>query len=214
MFSKALALSTLFASALAVPDVTVKELPTGCSSYPGYNADTDLAGPWTVQVSNSDNPAIEGFSDTSAYSLAIGNNGRPTLRWGYLTIPTRNDIAKNPLECTGDVLRAWVPTEVTAAGAPTNYQWTPLALSPYWNDGSLLWKVDGDEVKIYEHYVGEEKQPGVFLGGYDNSTTWGFKYYPASATSSDYGYFSMRLLPTDGQLSANETKGFVKITGS
>lgn len=92
----------------------------------------------------------------------------------------------------------------------------PLTLSPNSDDdGVLLWKVpSGQPVKVYEHYVGEEKQPGVFLGGYDGTTTWGFKYYPASLGSYGMDYFSMRLMPADATLSANETRGFVKIYGS
>lgn len=84
-------------------------------------------------------------------------------------------------------------------------------LSPYTYDGLLLWKVDGEAVKIYEHYVGEEKQAGVYLGGYNGTTTWGFKYYPAMQGSFGLDYFQMRLLPEGEALGMNETRGFVRI---
>lgn len=136
-----------------------------------------------------------------------------TNMWEQLTIPVRNDIAKTGLKCSDGVLRAWVNTELTAAGAPTNFQWAPLALSPFANDGVLLYKVEGEEVRVYEHYIGEEKQPGLFLGGYDDSTTWGFKYIAPHATSR-YGNYQMRLIRTTEAVSTNETRGFVKIQGS
>ncbi|KAL7622717.1 hypothetical protein AAE478_006395 [Parahypoxylon ruwenzoriense] len=219
-----LALASLLASvplALAVPDVTVKTLPSeDCSSFPGYDAATNTAGPWTIQLVDSDNAAIEGFSDTSVYSVSFNPNTdpKPTLRWGSITFPTRNDIAKNPLKCEEGVLKGWVPTDLTAAGAPTSYQWTPLVFSPYPYDAALMWKIDGETPQIFEHYVGDEKQDGVFLG-YNGTTAWGLKYYPASVGSSRQDYFYARLLgpnsadPTTGEpLKANETTAFVKIS--
>jgi hypothetical protein len=128
-----------------------------------------------------------------------------------LTLPTRNDLAKTPLECINNTLHAWVPTDLTAAGEPTAVQWSPLALSPYRNDGLMLWKVGGEPIKIFEHYINDERQPGVFLGGYDGSTTWGFEYSDPNQGSYGLPYYSMRLLPASAQLRANETKGFVRI---
>ncbi|KAJ4354332.1 uncharacterized protein N0V89_006067 [Didymosphaeria variabile] len=213
MVSKLLTISALVATILALPDVTPKQLPSGCASYPNYDADTGETGSFVVKVVDSENPAIEGFSDTSDYSIGIGAQGRPYMRWGYLTIPVRNDIAKTSLKCSDAVLHAYVNTELTAAGAPTNTQWAPLVLSPYANDGVLLYKVEGEEVGVYEHYVGEEKQPGLFLGGYDNSTTWGFTYIAPDATSTD-GNYQMRLIRGTEEVGTNETRGFVKILGS
>lgn len=136
-----------------------------------------------------------------------------------ITFPTRNDIAKTALKCDAGVLKGWVSTDLTAAGAPTNTQWAPLVLSPYPYDAALMWKVDGDTPQIFEHYVGDVKQDGVFLGGYNTSTSWGLKYYPANAGSSRQDYYYSRLLgpnsadPTTGApLSANETTAFIKIT--
>lgn len=91
MFSKTLAFASALASAFAaLPDVTIKELPASCSSYPGYNADTGIAGPWTLQVVSSENPAIEGFGDTDVYSVSYNPNTdrKPSLRWGYVSPPS------------------------------------------------------------------------------------------------------------------------------
>jgi hypothetical protein len=86
MFAKALTLASIFATSLALPNVTIKALPPGCASYPQYNADTGTAGPWTVSLSNSDNPAIEGFGDSIAYSVAVKDDGQgPYMRWGYVS---------------------------------------------------------------------------------------------------------------------------------
>ncbi|KAI0010878.1 hypothetical protein F4779DRAFT_575809 [Xylariaceae sp. FL0662B] len=224
MFTE-LALASLIASAVplaqAIPDVTVKALPTGdCSVYPGYDASSGTAGPWTIAVVDSENAAIEGFSDTSVYSISFNpsTDPKPSLRWGYITIPTRNDVAKNPLKCEAGELKAWVPTDLTAAGAPTSYQWTPLVISPYPYDASLMWKIDGAAPQVFEHYVDGEKQDGVFLGGANGNSTWAFKYYPANVGSSGLDYYYMRLLGPDSadpstgeQLKANETMAFVKI---
>ncbi|KAI1496467.1 hypothetical protein F5X99DRAFT_71380 [Biscogniauxia marginata] len=224
MFAK-LAVASLLISAplaLAIPDVTAKALPLNdCSSFPGYDADSNTAGPWTIQLVDSENKAIEGFSDISRYSISYnpGTDTKPSLRWGSITFPTRNDVAKNPLKCEAGVLKGWLPTDLTAAGAPTSYSWTPLVLSPYPYDAALMWKIEGEAPKIFEHYVGEEKQNGVFLGGYDNTTTWGLKYQAADVGSSGLDYYYTRLLgpnsadPTTGAaLKANETLAFIKIS--
>ncbi|KAL5429497.1 hypothetical protein PMIN04_000293 [Paraphaeosphaeria minitans] len=212
MMSRLLTISTIVAAVLALPDATSKQIPAGCASYPSYNADTGEAGVFLVKVVHSENPAIEGFSDTSDYSVGIGAQGRPYMRWGYLTIPSRNDIAKTGLKCSGGILRAWVDAELTAAGTPTNVQWAPLALSPYADGGVLLYKIEGDEVRVYEHYIEEEKQPGLFLGGYDDSATWGLKYVAPHATDPD-GNYQMRLIRTTEAVGVNETRGLVKIEG-
>ncbi|KAF2193123.1 hypothetical protein K469DRAFT_735140 [Zopfia rhizophila CBS 207.26] len=222
--SKSLALASLLCSlrsALALPEVTVKPLPDGCSSYPLYHEDSGIAGPWLIQAVSTENTAIEGYTDTDVYSISFNprTDRKPSLRWGAITFPTRNDIPKRPLQCQNGALHGYVPTDLTAAGAPTSVQWTPLVISPYPYDAELMWKIpEGSPVKAFEHYIGDEKQDGVFLGGYENSTTWGFKYYPANAGSYGSDHYLIRLLgpnsadPTTGNaLLANETRGFIKI---
>jgi hypothetical protein len=86
MLFKNLSVATLLAalpSTLALPEVTIKALPADCSSYPGYNAESDTAGPWILQLNNSDNPDLESFGDSVVYSLSVGPSG-PSMRWGYV----------------------------------------------------------------------------------------------------------------------------------
>ncbi|KAI0853074.1 hypothetical protein F5Y00DRAFT_257727 [Daldinia vernicosa] len=226
MFAQ-LALASLLAAAplaQAAQNVTVKALLTeDCSSYPGYDAATNTAGPWLVQLVDSDNTAIEGFGDTSAYSISYtpGVDTKPSLRWGYITFPTNNQIAKTALKCDGGILKALVPTDLTAAGAPTNAQWSELSFptdEPY--DAPLLYKITGGTApQIFEHYIDGEKQDGVFLGAYNTSTRWGLKYNAATSGSSGQDFYYARILgpnsadPVTGEaLNANETTAFVKIS--
>ncbi|KAI1466267.1 uncharacterized protein F4812DRAFT_436584 [Daldinia caldariorum] len=225
MFAQLAVASILAAAPLAraAQNVTVKALPSDdCSSYPGYNAATNTAGPWILQVVDSDNVAIEGFGDTSVYSISYNPrvDSKPTLRWGYITFPTNNQLAKTALKCDGGVLKALVNTDLTAAGAPTNAQWSELLFpsnAPY--DAPLLYKItDGIAPQIFEHYVDGVKQDGVFLGAYDNSTRWGFKYNPANVGSYGLDFYYARILgpnsadPVTGSpLKANETTAFIKI---
>lgn len=112
-----------------------------------------------------------------------------------------------------------MPTDLTPAGAPTSVEWSPLLLSDLPYDASLLWKLStGTAPGIFEHYVGGVKQDGVFLGGYENSTSWGLKWEPQDHFNSFEDYYYTRLLgpnsadPTTGAaLNANETTAFVKI---
>ncbi|KAI2618230.1 hypothetical protein GGR54DRAFT_640799 [Hypoxylon sp. NC1633] len=222
MFAQ-LALASLLATvplARATPNVTAKVLPADCSSYPAYDAASNTAGPWIVQVVSSDNAAIEGFGDTSVYSISFNpsTDRKPSLRWGFITFPTRNDLAKNQMKCEDGILKGWVPSDLTDAGAPTSYQWTPLVLSVYPYDQPLMWKVDGSAPQVFEHYIGGQKQDGVFLGGYSTSTTWGLKYESANAGSSGQDYYYARLLGpnsadpvTGAPLNTNETTAFIKI---
>jgi hypothetical protein len=99
---------------------------------------------------------------------------------------------------------------VNAAGAPGDAKFTPVALSPYPYDAELLYLIDGDQPTLYEHYIGEEKQSGSYLGGFD-TTTWGAKYYEADSTTYFLPYYQLRLLPEGQGLDANETRTFLKI---
>ncbi|KAJ4376875.1 hypothetical protein N0V86_006311 [Didymella sp. IMI 355093] len=195
---------------LALPNVTAKALPADCSSYPDYNEQTGIAGPWILNLANSDNADIEGWGDSDVYSVANSPTG-PEMRWGYITIVSNNQFAKTALQCQDSRLHAYTDTALTAAGAPTNFAWTPLALSSYPYDASLLYLVDGDAPTLYEHYIGDVKQDGYFLGGY-NTTTWGVQWQEASGPGSyNQPYFYLRLLPEGQSLQVNETKTFVKI---
>lgn len=113
------------------------------------------------------------------------------------------------MQCISDKLNVYTETSVNAAGAPQNVQWTPLALSPYPYDASLLYLVDGVQPTVYEHYIDGVKQDGKFLGGY-NTTTWGVQWQEASPTSHFIPYFYLRLLPEGQELKANETKTFLQ----
>ncbi|KAI1810064.1 hypothetical protein GGS20DRAFT_569146 [Poronia punctata] len=224
MPSTATLLTSLIASAscaFATPSVTAVKLPSDdCSSWPGYDASTGIAGPWLVYAVNADNTTIEGFGDTSIYSVKFNpaTDHKPTIRWGYLAFPTTNDKAKQPLRCQNGQLQAYVPTDLTDAGAPTAIEWSALKISVYPYDASLLWKVEGQSPSIFEHYVDGVKQDGVFLGGYDDSTTWGLKFQAKDNFNSFEDFFYTRLLgpnsadPTTGApLKQGETTAFIKI---
>ncbi|KAF2262130.1 hypothetical protein CC78DRAFT_535020 [Lojkania enalia] len=221
-FAAAASLALVSFSYAALPnDVVVKSLPDGCASYPLYDANTGVAGPWTLKTWRNEDPNIRGFGNTHVYSVKFDPrvDRKPTIRWGYITIPTRNDIAKTPLRCFNNALEARVATDLTEAGEPTNFQWTPLSISSLPWDAPLLYKYTGGlPVKVFEHYIDGVKQDGVFLGGYDNTTLWGFKYSAEQQGSYGMPYYYMRLLgpdsadPTTGAaLKANETRGFIMI---
>lgn len=235
-------LASLPAAICALPDdVVAVPLPDTCASYPQYDTETGVAGPWILHVVNSENPAIEGFGNTDTYSVSFNSSTdrKPTLRWGHvsgiyimsslminwtefgqITFGTRNDIAHRAIRCSGTTLETYAPTDLEPWGEPTNVQWTPLSLAPYPYDAGLMWKITGGlPLKVFEHYIEGVKQDGVFLGGYDNSTTWGFKYYPADPVDFyNLDYYYLRLLGpnsadpvTGAPLGKNETRGFVRV---
>ncbi|CAI6097516.1 unnamed protein product [Clonostachys chloroleuca] len=221
------ALVTLLPAAVsALRDVVATSRGSGCEVWPNYDAATGVAGPWLIQLSEAENTAIDGFSDTTRYSIGY-NNGKPTIRWGSflilankITIPTRNDIAKTALRCSDGGLQAWTSTDLTPAGAPTAVAWTPIVLSPYPYDAALMYKIEGSAPQLYSHKdatTGEEI-PGYFLGGADGATTWGVKYYPADQGSYGRDYYYLRLLgpgsedPSTGEpLHEGETKTYLKV---
>lgn len=73
----------------AHPDAIVaKPLPDGCASYPGYDPETDIAGPWTLTVgTNAENPSIRGFGNRDTYSASFNprTDPKPSLRWGHVS---------------------------------------------------------------------------------------------------------------------------------
>jgi hypothetical protein len=98
MFAKSVAIASALSTAVAsiapiqpraaLPDVTIKALPAGCASYPQYNPDAKLAGPWSMTVAAAENPDLVGFGPSTSYSLAIGAQGRPYMRWGHVSFST------------------------------------------------------------------------------------------------------------------------------
>lgn len=126
-----------------------------------------------------------------------------------MTLNRGSDVARTAHQCTHDTLQALVDTRVDDDGNTFDAQFVPIVLSPEPHDATVRWLVEGEQPTVYEHYIGEEKQPGWFLGGYD-TTTWGVKWTAASSTSYDEPYFYLRLLPTGQGLQVNETKVFLK----
>lgn len=195
----------------AVPDdvVATPISSSNCSGYPGYDASSSSAGPWLLQIVDSGNSSIEGFGDTSNYV-----RGTDSIRFGYITFPTENDVAKNAVRCDSssgtEQLQSLVATDVSS------YTWQQLQISPYPYDATLIYEVSGSDPVIFEHSISGTKQDGVFLGGYDNSTTWGVKYETGGAYGQDYFY--IRLLgpnsddPSTGKpLADGEFTAFIKI---
>jgi hypothetical protein len=97
MLAKSLAIASVLSTALAgppallhtrstLPDVTIKALPAGCASYPGYNADTKTAGPWSLIVSAAENPDLINFGPSTSYSLTAPNNDFPVMQWGFVSV--------------------------------------------------------------------------------------------------------------------------------
>lgn len=130
-----------------------------------------------------------------------------------ITFPTRNDIAKTPLQCASNQLQGRVPTGVSG------YSWQPLVIAPYPYDASLIYGVNGSSVIPFEHYDVDTgvKQDGVYLGGYQNSTTWGLRYEP-KANIDGNPFFYARFLgpgsqdPSSGDaLFDGEFTAFIKV---
>lgn len=89
MFSKTLTtFAALLATTLALPNITIKALPAGCSSYPGYDASSDTAGPWSASLANSDNAQLEVFGDSTVYSVSYTPATGPVMRWGRVRTPS------------------------------------------------------------------------------------------------------------------------------
>lgn len=88
MFLRSISVAAILAAlpaTFALPNVTAKALPADCSSYPDYDAETGKAGPWILNLANSDNPDIEGWGDSDVYSVANSPAG-PRMRFGYVSI--------------------------------------------------------------------------------------------------------------------------------
>lgn len=86
-----LAMSSVTAIAQAVPNVTPVVAEGGCSVYPGFDADTGIAGPWVItvdQCTNSTTPGEpctnEGFGSGSQVRRLAGDTG---IHEGYVSFP-------------------------------------------------------------------------------------------------------------------------------
>lgn len=87
MLFQSLSIAAILAAvptAFALPEVTIKALPAACSSYPQYDESSNTAGPWIVQLANSDNADIEGWGDSVTYSYSYSPATGPVMRWGHV----------------------------------------------------------------------------------------------------------------------------------
>jgi hypothetical protein len=180
-----LSLLALLIPALAVPNVTTIPLTDGCSSFPLYDITTHIAGPWTIGLSSSDNPAIENYGSTVESFRRAGDHG---IVRGAIAIVDQNDIANRPLRCNGNARSTDAPTGVLEAWVPTGNSgstWQQVNLTPFPYDRELMWGFpDATPVEAYQHIVDWEVQEGVFLGQ-AGVTTWGVKRYEAAAGTID-----------------------------
>lgn len=69
-------------SILALPEVKIIPLPSACSSYPGYNSTTDIAGPWSA-LADSTNSSIDNLPASAA---SFTNDG--VDRFGFVCLPS------------------------------------------------------------------------------------------------------------------------------
>ncbi|KAI9731788.1 MAG: hypothetical protein M1834_004577 [Cirrosporium novae-zelandiae] len=207
--------ATILPAAVAVPNVTVVPATGGCSAYPDWDASTQIAGPWILRVSQSDNNTIEGFGDTSQYIRKSGDTG---IHMGRMTIVNMNQYAKNAIRCNG----ATSTLEAYTASGVSGYAWNALSLSPYPYDAELLWGLTGGlTVQAYHHYVAGVLQPGLFIGS-GNVTTWGYLYQTSEGSTDGLPYYQMRLLGEGSEvpgengtaLYPGEFRGFLMVDGS
>ncbi|KAF1994195.1 hypothetical protein P154DRAFT_582025 [Amniculicola lignicola CBS 123094] len=150
---------------LAVYGVTIAPLPRSCSSYPGYNNATGIAGPWAVVADSTGSD----FDGKRAGAETFTNNGMD--RFGFITIP-RRPIASTPnvtFRCTGDKVQA------VLSNSPRTWLNIEIAASENWQS-SLSYNLQPSyPVEPFVHYVDGVQQPGIFLGA-RNSSTWNFKF--------------------------------------
>ena len=90
MIFQCLSIAALLAalpSSLALPEVTIEALPADCSSYPQYNEQSAIAGPWIVQLRDSDNAALESYGDSVVDSYSIDPvTQRPVMSSGHVSL--------------------------------------------------------------------------------------------------------------------------------
>ncbi len=225
MFSKSLTLASVFATALAASNgITVKQLPVGCSSLPGYDAASGNAGPWQFITSGADRPEVDNVGMGSYYSIRADAQGKEGIESGTLTVNNGVDLARYAFNCANDTINVYTQVHIDpSTDKLIDFQWTPLTLSYIEDFGGpthsgpsqpgpmvFLTVTTGIQPLFYEQYVDGVKQDGIFVGGY-NSTTWGVSWEPASQVTNDQPYYWARLLAPGAGVGFNETKTYIKI---
>lgn len=167
---KTLALTTLVATALAVPNATITpaEGAGSCYSYPLWQntRDHDISGAWQFVVDGADDPAINGLP-LQPYTLSWGSGTRNILGADWIKSTW---FAKQYYQCFNGVPR-------TYTGPVRN-----LTISRDMRNAHLLQNAPKDQTyvpELYHHEVDGKRMDGVYLGAL-NKTTWGF--YPYGAT--------------------------------
>lgn len=121
-------------------------------------------------------------------------------------------LAKTVFRCNNDtgsaVLEGLVDT------GPVGGAWTQLNLTDVANDSEIGWGLGQNSISLDAFLLLDESaQPldGVFLGNF-HSATWAVKKITPDSGSDDTPYWRLRLLGADGDISADESLTFLKVT--
>lgn len=82
----AIPVSAFLTSALAIQNVTVVPLTTGCADYPGYDASTGLSAGFLLALNSCDNSTVNGNGDTNQVIRHEGDTGIVEGRVGTLSV--------------------------------------------------------------------------------------------------------------------------------
>ncbi|KAM7198218.1 hypothetical protein V8F20_006245 [Naviculisporaceae sp. PSN 640] len=211
-------LSLLPAFVAAVPNVTV--IPLGskdCSSYPGLirTPAADITGYLRFEVTNSDDPAIDGLlATTKIQRWPTFQNLSATVTTLVMDVRKSTRLAKPVFRCFNGAL------EIVGDGDPK------ITVSKDWRGAQMMLGDyqggPGYKLEPYAHEIDGVRQEGVFVGA-NGKTTWGFGWERPSQEdcvngNSGLDWYSARLqgLEYDPSVESRawgpvEFEGFIKV---
>ena len=97
---------------------------------------------------------------------------------------------------------------------PTDFPekgWKNIVVSEASPSRPLAYAFSGVKPTAFAHYLDGVKQDGIFIGGYQNSTTWAFSRVNANDSRPIGEQYSARLLtPNNTALQPGEFTAFIK----
>ncbi|KAJ5354385.1 uncharacterized protein N7496_012818, partial [Penicillium cataractarum] len=218
LFPSVFVIALSFAIGVQAQPRSVTNTPIdGCSTLPSWNNETNIAGPWSFQLTGCRNGTafngacnIEGYGATCDVKRSAGDKG---IEHGIITIGDSLHSTKTMFRCNGALhtFEAYVPS-----GA-SGLDWHAIGIRRDPRTGEMEWGLgskESDSVEVYQQYANGESVDGFLLGS-QGQTNWVVRDSGSEVSTLDHRpFWSLRLAGSKTKRRAGEYETQLRIDSS
>ncbi|KAJ5698842.1 hypothetical protein N7462_000847 [Penicillium macrosclerotiorum] len=190
---------------------------SGCSSLPGFNNETNIAGPWTIKIDECNSAtatgaacSIEGYAATCDVKRSAGETG---IEKGIITVADSPQTAPTMFRCNG-ALQTYEALVPSGAGA---LDWHAVGLERDSSTNEMEWGLsakDSEPLQAYRQYERGTPVSGLFLGS-QGRTGWVVRHSGSGLSTPDRQPFWFLHLRTQSTIrGTGEYEVQIRIEGS